>query len=90
MEYNRDILLSDLRENAIEVFFTSPNGLKQAIRCSLRPDLLPATYIVEKQTEKEFHETNLDMIAAWNLQKGGWVQMNINTIEYVQILDNYQ
>jgi hypothetical protein len=90
MSYERDHLLSDLRENAIEVFYTAPNGVKQAVRCSLRPDLLPSTYIVEKETEKEFHETNPDLIAAWNLQKGGWIQVNINNVEYVQILDNYQ
>jgi hypothetical protein len=90
--YQRDKLLSDLRSNAIEVHFTKVNGENRAMRCTLMPRLLPASYVKsleEQQSEKNFHNQNMDVIAAWDLDKGAWRSFRIDSVTYCQVLDFY-
>jgi hypothetical protein len=90
--YQRDKLLSDLRNNAIEVHFTKVNGENRAMRCTLMPRLLPESYVKsleEQESEKGFHNKNPDVIAAWDLEKAAWRSFKINSVTYCQVLDNY-
>lgn len=87
MVANRDEILKDLRNYVIEVHFDKVNGEHRVMRCTLRPDLLPPSYnndINEQTQEKEFHQTNPDVIAAWDVQKGGWRSFRIDNVKYVQ------
>lgn len=88
--YQRDTLLNDLRKYAVAVYFTKINGEKREMRCTLRPDLLPPTYVNEQTEEKKFHEENREVIAVWDLVKGGWRSFRVDSVEYVQVLDSYQ
>lgn len=86
MVLNRDEILKDLRHYVIEFTFKD----KPVQRLTLRPDLLPSTYSKDINEEKEFHNNNPEFIAAWNVSKpGGWLNFNINTISYLQIIDGY-
>jgi hypothetical protein len=88
--YNRDTLLKDLKENVCEIFFTKVNGEKRAMRCSLREDLLPASYLqTEEAKVSDFHKTNPDVLAVWDLQNNGWRSFRIDSVEYVQVVDTY-
>lgn len=90
MIYNRDQLLNDLRSEVIEVTFNKvSDGSKRVMRCTLRKDLLPETYIEEEAQEKAFHTQNPDVIAVWDVQKGGWRSFRVDSLEYVQIIDGY-
>jgi hypothetical protein len=92
MMYQRDIILTDLRENVIEVTFTKVNGEQRVMRCTLRTDLLPKTFVEnvnEQKEEKEFHQKNPDVIASWDVQKGGWRSFKVDSVEYLQIIDGY-
>ncbi len=89
MEYKRDTLLRDLRESVIEVFFTKVNGEQRAMICTLKPEMLPPSYLEEKEQEKKYHKENKDVIAAWDVQKGGWRSFRIDSVSYVQIKDGY-
>jgi hypothetical protein len=82
--YHRDNLLNDLRKFVIEVVFTKVNGEQRVMHCSLRPDLLPETYKTDISEEKDFHQKNSDVIAAWDVQKGGWRSFRIDSVTYVQ------
>jgi hypothetical protein len=82
--FNRDTLLKDLRQAVIEVVFTKVNGEQRIMHCSLRPDLLPETYKQDITEEKDFHSKNLDVISAWDVQKGGWRSFRIESVTYVQ------
>jgi predicted DNA-binding transcriptional regulator YafY len=56
------------------------------------PRLLPAAHaknLEEQQNEKNFHNQNPDVIAAWDLEKGGWRSFRIESVTYCQVLDNY-
>lgn len=90
--YNRDDVLNDLRSHVVEVTFTKVNGDQRVMRCTLKQDLLPKSYVqdINEQTkEKEFHQTNENVIAAWDVQKGGWRSFRIDSVEYLQIIDGY-
>lgn len=90
--YERDIILNDLRHNVIEVTFTKVNGDQRVMRCTLKENLLPKTYVEnlnEQKEEKDFHRNNPNVIAAWDVQKGGWRSFRVDSVEYLQIIDGY-
>ena len=88
--FERDTILKDLREYVIEVTFSKVNGEQRNMRCTLRPELLPETYINEVAEEKGFHRSNPDVIAAWDVQKGGWRSFRIDSVTYIQnVNENY-
>ena len=90
--YQRDVLLNDLRNNVIEVTFTKTNGDQRIMRCTLMENMLPATYKTnpdEKASETDFHQKNKDVIAAWDVQAGGWRSFRIDCVTYVQVIDSY-
>lgn len=92
MMYNRDEVLGDLRNHVVEVTFTKVNGDQRVMRCTLKQELLPKSYVqdINEQTkEKEFHQANENVIAAWDVQKGGWRSFRIDSVEYLQIIDGY-
>lgn len=90
MTYDRDILLNDLRNNVLAVYFTKVNGDKREMKCTLMQDRLPPEYLNEKVKEKEFHHKNPDVLAVWDVVANGWRSFRLDSIEYVQILDEYQ
>lgn len=91
MQFDRDAILSDLRKYVIEVTFTKVNGENRVMRCTLRPELLPTRYREQDITEEtKFHADNPDVISAWDIQKGGWRSFRIDSVSYVQNVDeNY-
>lgn len=88
--YDRDTLMKDLQKNVVAVYFTKVNGEKREMRCTLMPSLLPPTYVQEEADVKKFHDENREVLAVWDVMKGGWRSFRIDSIEYVQVLDPYQ
>lgn len=85
--YQRDTLLEDLRHNVVDIHFTKVNGEARVLRCTLQRDLLPEQYQTdpsERAAEKDFHNTNKDIIAAWDVQANGWRSFRIDSVYYVQ------
>lgn len=90
--YTRDKLLGDLRDHVIEVHFTKVDGTPRAMRCTLMPNHLPPSYtqnVEEQAGEKEFHSKNPDVLAVWDVQKGGWRSFRIDSVTYCQVIDGY-
>lgn len=90
MIYNRDDVLRDLRQHIVEVTFTKVNGEQRVMRCTLKPKYLPKSFneSVEGQNqEKEFHQKNENVIAAWDVQNGGWRSFRVDSVAYLQIID---
>lgn len=88
--FQRDTILNDLREYVIEVTFTKVNGEQRIMRCTLRPDLLPPKYAEEITEEKTFHQTNPEVIAAWDVQAHGWRSFRVDSVSYLQnVNENY-
>lgn len=93
MEINRDILLGDLRSHVVEVTFNKvSDGSTRVMRCTLKNELLPPSYrenLEEQTQEKEFNKNNQEVIAAWDVQKGGWRSFRLDSVQYLQIIDGY-
>lgn len=90
--FNRDDVLKDLRSFVVEVTFTKVNGEQRVMRCTLKKELLPKTYqelSEERKAESDFHKQNPEVIAAWDVQKGGWRSFRLDSVEYLQIIDGY-
>lgn len=89
MVLDRDTVIKDLRDYVIEVSFEKVNGENRVMRCTLKPNLLPPSYINESAEEKTFHNNNPNVIAAWDVQKGGWRSFRIDSVKYLQVIDGY-
>jgi hypothetical protein len=90
---DRDALIMDLRTNVVEVTFNKvSDGSKRVMRCTLMKQHLPESYrenIEEETQEKNFHKENPEVVAAWDVQKGGWRSFRMDSVQYVQIVDGY-
>jgi hypothetical protein len=89
--FDRDQLLKDLRDHICEIFYQDHvSGQQKSVRCSLRPDALPQSYMLtEASKEMQFHAENPKLLSAWDIVMGGWKQFHIDTINYIQIIDTY-
>ena len=90
--FTRDTLLKDLRHGVLDVTFTKVNGDERKMRCTLVTSLLPENYrtsLEEQTAEKQFHQSNPDVIACWDLQNNGWRSFRIDSVIYTQAIDSY-
>jgi hypothetical protein len=85
--YKRDEILKDLKSHIIEVTFTKVNGEGRVMRCTLDPQYLPPNYNPEHLDEQHQKKENLNNIAAWDVNAGGWRSFRIDSVSYVQIID---
>lgn len=84
MHFERDVILKDLRKRVMEIHFVKVNGENRVMQCSLMPELLPETYVNEATEEQKFHKENPNVIAAWDVQKGGWRSFRVDSVQYMQ------
>lgn len=83
----RDQLLNDLKSNVIELFFEN-NQTKFGIRCTLRPDMIPA--FKEQSFLDDFHNSNLKVIAAWDINDKRWRSFDADAVVDAQdVNSNY-
>lgn len=90
--FDRDTVLNDLRTNVLEVTFKKVDGSTRVMRCTLMPEHLPKNFnenVEEQNNEKSFHSQNPNVIAAWDVQKGGWRSFRMDSVEYLQVIDGY-
>jgi hypothetical protein len=90
--FTRDVVLKDLRESVVEVSFKKADGTARIMRCTLMSEYLPKSYnesVDEQNQEKEFHKKNENVIAAWDVQNGGWRSFRLDSVEYLQVIDSY-
>lgn len=85
MALNRNSILTDLKETVIDITTSVDNiGGRATFRCTLRADMLPPIYQKFLDKEKEFHDTNPNLLRAWNINTKSWFQFNTEQIIYVE------
>lgn len=65
-----DFLKNTLKERILEVTFTKKDGTERVMKCTLRPDLLPAQTDLEEQVQSR--KSNPDVLVVWDLEAKGW------------------
>lgn len=76
----RDELKTTLRTNHATVIFEKADGTLRTMRCSLKSEDLPEA-IMKESTRVE----NLDVLAVWDLDAGGWRSFRIDSIKSIEV-----
>lgn len=88
-QFDREILINDLRLHTCKIHFTKVNGQKRIMICTLLPEHLPANTNRDALNEAHQKPENKDSIAVWDLENGGWRSFRVDTVEYAEIIDGY-
>ncbi len=83
--YERNTLLSDLRDNIIEVSFDKVNGQPRIMRCTLMRQFLPEAY--NENADIKYHNENPEILAVWDIDNKGWRRFYAQSVKMVQSLD---
>jgi hypothetical protein len=76
--WQNEFLKSELFKNIVNVDFIKKDGTQRKLRCTLRPDLLPAQTDLEEAVQKK--TPNPDVLAVWDLENGGWRSFRYDSI----------
>jgi WYL_2, Sm-like SH3 beta-barrel fold len=83
MVVDRDNLLQDLRKNVVEVHFIKVNGEERKMRCTLMAEHLPQNTDMKHLDEQHARAENKDVVAVWDIEKGGWRSFRVDSVTYV-------
>jgi hypothetical protein len=72
-----------LRNNVVIVNFMKVSGEQREMRCTLRPDMIPETPVVEGKTPKK---ENPDVQAVWDLDKESWRSFRYDSLIDAKVL----
>ena len=76
--FDRDELKSRLREGVCKVTFTKVDGDTRIMHCTLNESMMPELVVAEAK-EKPRKE-NLDVVAAWDIEKKDWRSFRLDSI----------
>ena len=79
----REEIQNALRENIATVTFNKVDGSVRVMRCTLKPELLPATPVKESKQEKQL---NLTVLAVYDLEAKGWRSFRIDSVTNVEVV----
>lgn len=79
----REEIQNALRENIATVTFNKVDGSVRVMRCTLKPELLPATPVKESKQEKQL---NLAVLAVYDLEAKGWRSFRIDSVTNVEVV----
>ena len=74
--FKREKLIAELRDSPRFVTFTKSDGTERVMRCTLEKSVVP-------HTEEDYNNLPGDTVIAWDLDKKGWRQFNVNTVKNV-------
>lgn len=76
--FDREELRSKLHKGVCKVTFTKANGETRIMHCTLNESMLPAA---DAETEAKLpRRENLDVIAAWDVEKRDWRSFRLDSI----------
>lgn len=87
--YEREALLSDLKQHVCEIHFTKVNGDARVMRCTLQRDFLPKDFNTEEIDVEHKKPQNLEVIVVWDVHQKGWRSFRVESVQYAQIIDGY-
>ena len=83
--YNHDELCAALRGSVQTIFFTKVDGTPRTMRATLANQYLPPQVLDE--AKKARAARGKDAITVWDLDKGAWRSIRMDSIEEVQQVD---
>lgn len=62
-------ILADLRANICDVTFTKANGSERVMRCTLKPEFLPAA---DYSASLDTSDSRGDLVTVWSIDDDAW------------------
>lgn len=88
MFFDPKVLMQELKNYVMEVRFTKADGSMRVMKCTLRPDVLPATNESSQHTSPQLLlEDNNPLFTVWDIQANAWRSFHLNTVQSIQALD---
>jgi hypothetical protein len=75
--FNREELLTALRNNTVHVSFTKKDGTVRDMRCTLREAMIPSDAMPTGETTRK---KNDDVIAVFDLEKDDWRSFRVDSV----------
>lgn len=75
-----------LTDTITEVTFEKTDGTIRSMKCTLIVGFLPTPTQVEEALPRTKRESNPDILAVWDLDKGDWRSFRIASVKEVNIL----
>ena len=82
--FERDVIKETLKDCVATITFEKADGSMREMRCTLKPSYLPTQVLVEGATPRK---ENLDVLAVWDIDVGGWRSFRIDSIKSFVIYD---
>lgn len=76
--WQADYIKSALYSGELDVKFIKKDGSERSMRCTLKPDLLPAQTDIEETVQKK--APNPDVLKVWDLEKDAWRSFRFDSI----------
>ena len=76
--------LNNLHNNICFVHFTKKDGTLRGMRCTLRPNLLPAQTVLEEHTQRK---QSTESISVWDLEVKGWRSFLTDSVIEFKVLE---
>ena len=73
-----DYIKNTLQNSTLDVVFIKKDGSERSMRCTLKPDLLPAQTDLEEAVQKK--TPNPDVLKVWDLDKNAWRSFRFDSI----------
>ena len=84
---NKDEIREFLTHAVADVKFTKTDGTIRNMRCTLRPDYLPAPSVAESVLTKTKRDENPNIIAVWDIEKKDWRSFRIDSV--IDMFEHY-
>jgi len=86
MEYNRNEMLTLLRENTCQVLFTKVNGEERNMTCTLMHKLIPVEQLPKGTALTEERKENENTIRVFDVNASGWRSFRIDNIKSFKVV----
>ena len=76
--WQAEYIKNALHNGELDVKFIKKDGSERSMRCTLKPDLLPAQTDLEEAVQKK--TPNPDVLKVWDLEKEAWRSFRFDSI----------
>lgn len=79
---NRYQLKQSLQNGVVTVVFEKADGTLREMRCTLQADIMPPQLLQESESSRV---ENLDTLAVWDVENGGWRSFRMDSIKSITV-----
>lgn len=76
--WQAEYIKNALQSSELNVVFIKKDGSERSMRCTLKPELLPAQTDLEEAVQKK--TPNPDVLKVWDLEKEAWRSFRFDSI----------